>query len=52
MILITIERQLSAEKCIFEGKEYKQGESRLCSDGCNTCTCNEGGGWMSTLMAC
>merc|ERR1712126_737896 len=40
------------EKCILEGKEYEQGESRLCSDGCNTCTCTEGGGWMSTLMAC
>merc|ERR1712126_693843 len=40
------------EKCILEGKEYEQGESRLCSDGCNTCTCTEGGNWMSTLMAC
>ena len=50
--LITISRQISDEKCILEGKEYEQGESRLCSDGCNTCTCTEGGNWMSTLMAC
>ena len=50
--MITISRQISDEKCILEGKEYEQGESRLCSDGCNTCTCTEGGGWMSTLMAC
>merc|ERR1712133_284172 len=39
----------SDDKCTFRGKEYMVGETRLCSDGCNTCTCTEGGGWRSTL---
>ena len=47
---MTISRLISDEKCIFEDKEYKLGESRPC--GCNTCFCENGGLWASTLQVC
>lgn len=38
--------------CEMDGEIYQAGESFPCSDGCNTCSCEFGGGISSTLMAC
>merc|ERR1712136_280927 len=40
----------SDEKCVFEDKEYKIGETRRC--WCNTCTCMKGGRWASSRRRC
>ncbi len=37
--------------CEYEGKTYEDGESWTCSDGCNTCSC-EDGELASSLMHC
>ena len=47
---MTILRLFSDEKCIFEDKEYKLGESRR--HRCNTCRCMKGGQWACTLKGC
>ena len=47
-----ISRQISETKCISGDKEYKMGETRISSDGCNTCTCMYSGPWECTTMAC
>ena len=52
LVLMTISRQISETKCISGDKEYKMGETRISSDGCNTCTCMYSGPWECTTMAC
>ena len=49
---MTISRLISDEKCIFEDKEYKLGESRR--HKCNLCRCVKGGHWacLRALKGC
>ena len=47
-----INSEESSEKlCIYDGKEYINGESFDSTDGCNTCSCVDGEE-VCTLMAC
>ena len=38
--------------CIYDGKPYQEGEKFPATDGCNTCTCTDGGNVACTEMAC
>jgi eight-cysteine-cluster-containing protein len=38
--------------CEYEGMPYQEGESFPAADGCNACTCMEGGQVLCTLMPC
>ena len=38
--------------CLYDGAMYDPGESFPSDDGCNTCTCMDGGGVACTEMAC
>lgn len=42
----------STRTCTEGGKSYETGKSWPCSDGCNTCGCNEDGALISTKQAC
>ena len=37
--------------CDYEGQTYQLGESRTCTDQCNTCICLEGG-FVATAVDC
>lgn len=41
-----------SDKCKYNGKIYKLGDGFASTDGCNTCSCGEGGQVACTLMAC
>ena len=38
--------------CVYEGKRYAAGDSFPSADGCNSCSCSEGGQVACTLRAC
>ena len=38
--------------CVYGGQRYRPGQSFPSTDGCNTCTCSEGGRVACTLRAC
>lgn len=38
--------------CTYDGEPYKAGESFPSTDGCNTCSCTDGGKVVCTLRAC
>ena len=40
----------SGQSCEFGGKTYEPGETMPAD--CNTCTCQAGGAWRCTLIAC
>jgi hypothetical protein len=40
------------DQCTVDGVDYDVGESFPAPDGCNTCTCQEGGQAACTLMGC
>ena len=40
------------EVCVVDGTTYQLGDSFQSSDGCNTCTCEEGGSVSCTTMGC
>jgi hypothetical protein len=42
----------AAKTCSYEGKQQVIGQSFLAADGCNQCTCLEGGTVSCTTMAC
>ncbi len=42
----------AAEGCDYDGKRYQPGDSFPSEDGCNTCTCSEGGAVGCTKRAC
>src|SRR5688572_11495455 len=35
-----------------QGPECEEGATKPAGDGCNTCTCDDGGSWGCTEMAC
>ena len=51
MLLVLLFLACAGAPCAVDGVEHPDGESWTCSDGCNTCTC-ENGAVASTLMAC
>ena len=42
----------SAETCDDDGQVYEVGEQWVCSDGCNSCVCLEGGAIATTYLEC
>lgn len=40
------------DQCNYEGKTYRVGETFPATDGCNSCSCTEGGSVACTLIAC
>ncbi|HKO52926.1 MAG TPA: hypothetical protein VJV79_34695 [Polyangiaceae bacterium] len=38
--------------CVYNGKQYAAGDTFPDSDGCNQCSCDEGGQAQCTLVAC
>lgn len=43
---------LVSRVCNEGGRTYEPGKSWPCSDGCNTCACNNDGTVSTTLIAC
>jgi hypothetical protein len=44
--------QAGAKTCSYGGKTYAVGDSFPATDGCNTCSCGEGGSVACTKIAC
>lgn len=48
----TVDVSLGFDACEYDGATYQVGESFDAGDGCNTCSCTEGGQVACTAIAC